>query len=131
MGAKEKKPGSRKKKNPRIVLPEGPVPGKGKKNPEFERKKTRESYFQRAQSLAKEKKPGIRKKKKPRIVLPEGPVPGKGKKTRNSKEKKPANRTSRWPSPWRRKRNPEFERKKTRESYFQRAQSLAKEKNLE
>merc|ERR1711966_479133 len=91
-------------------------------------KKTRESYFQRAQPLAKEKKPGIRKKKNPRIVLPEGPVPGKGKKTRNSKEKKPANRTSRGPSPWQRKKSPEFERKKNRESYFQRAQSLAKEK---
>merc|ERR1711966_502506 len=109
----------------------GPVPGKGKKTWNSKETKTRESYFQRAQSLAKEKKPGIRKKQNPRIVLPEGPVPGKGKKTRNSKEKKPANRTSRGPSPWQRKKNPEFERKKTRESYFQRAQSLAKEKNLE
>merc|ERR1711966_509434 len=50
--------------------------------------------------------------------------PGKGKKTRNSEEKKPANRTSRGPSPWQRKKNPEFERKKTRESYFQRARAI-------
>merc|ERR1711966_229653 len=84
--SKEKKPANRTSR--------GPSPWQRKKNPQFERKETREPYFQRAQSLAKEKKPGIRKKKNPRIVLPEGPVPGKGKKTRNSKGKKPANRNS-------------------------------------
>merc|ERR1711966_353467 len=108
--AEEKKPGIRKKKKPRIVIPEGPVPGGGKKTRNSKEKNARIVIPEgqghptnqptglarpedRHQPLAKEKKTGIRKKKNPRIVLPEGPVPGKGKKTRNSKEKKPANRT--------------------------------------